>query len=161
MTDEIRSDEERAEPSQAFVRQTVAEVRVPGGVPAKSFRTEQLRLWPAVVAIVLQWLIILVPTFVAAGSVPHFAGMVLGPLVGLVLLVFWWLFFCRAPWKDRLVGILVFGVTLVVTGYAVHSTMCAGVLLYVLPLATRRWSSRCCARRRHLGGGDAGWSRRP
>lgn len=135
MTDEIRSDDERAEPSQAFVRQTVAEVRVPGGVPAKSLRTEQLRLWPAVVAIVLQWLIILVPTFVAAGSVPHFAGMVLGPLVGLVLLVFWWLFFCRAPWKDRLVGILVFGVTLVVTGYAVHSTMRAGVLLYVLPLA--------------------------
>ena len=136
MSDEPRHDDDLAEPSNLFVRQTVAEVKVPGATPADSPSAGRLRLWPAVVAIVLQWLIILVPTILAPGSFPHFAGMVIGPLTALVLLVLWWLFFSRVPWKDRLVGIALMGVVLVVVGYAVHPTMRAGMLLYVLPLAS-------------------------
>ena len=62
-----------------------------------------LRLWPAVVIVLLQWVArfgaaILSPDFVAYGVMAGFAG-------GLAL-IGWWLFFSRAGWYERL-GVLV------------------------------------------------------
>src|SRR5688572_28398402 len=62
-----------------------------------------LRLWPAVVIVLLQWVArfgaaILSPDFTAYGVLAGFAG-------GLALIA-WWLFFSRAGWYERL-GVLV------------------------------------------------------
>src|ERR1035441_2765073 len=58
----------------------------------------QLRLWPGVVAVLLQWFI----RFGVPAVVPEALGYgVLGELVfGLAVLV-WWLFFSRAPRSER------------------------------------------------------------
>jgi outer membrane protein assembly factor BamB len=68
----------------------------------------RVRLWPALVLIGLQWIAIKVPTWVVPGTVFQFYGMMLGPLVGTVGVLLWWLFASRVGWRDRLLGVLVF-----------------------------------------------------
>lgn len=60
-----------------------------------SLPRKPLRLWPGVVAALLQWFGWLVVPVVA----PQWAivGMIGGFALGLVI-VLWWLFFSRAPW---------------------------------------------------------------
>ena len=65
------------------------------------------RLWPGVVIIVVQWLIILIPASVAPMTMAHFFGWFIGPMVGAVALVVWWLFASRVPWVDRRLGLFV------------------------------------------------------
>ena len=56
------------------------------------------RLWPGVVAVVLQWL----AWFVVPAVFHPIAiyGLLFGLFAALVV-VLWWLFFSRAPWLDR------------------------------------------------------------
>jgi outer membrane protein assembly factor BamB len=64
-----------------------------------------LRLWPGVVAVVLQWL----ARFGLKAVVPGFRGFALGAqggLIGAVAVVVWWLFFSRAAWSERLGGLV-------------------------------------------------------
>jgi outer membrane protein assembly factor BamB len=61
-----------------------------------------LRLWPGVVAVVLQWVGFLLPR--VAPDVGIY-GLLAAVACGLVVVV-WWLFFSRAPWLER-VGALV------------------------------------------------------
>ena len=42
----------------------------------------RLRLWPAVVIVVLQAAVVLVPAMIAPGSFPHFMAMIWGPILG-------------------------------------------------------------------------------
>lgn len=66
----------------------------------ESMRTSPspLRLWPGVVAVVLQWLVRFVVPMFAPEAVPF--GVIGGMIGGLVIVV-WWLFFSRAPWVER------------------------------------------------------------
>src|SRR5207244_10560457 len=60
-----------------------------------------LRLWPGVVAVVLQWL----ARFGIKAVVPGFKGFALaaqGGLIGAVAIVVWWAFLSRAAWSERL-----------------------------------------------------------
>jgi len=64
-----------------------------------------LRLWPGVIAVVLLW----VARFGLKAVVPGFAGFSLGMMwtLGAALaVVLWWVFFSRAPWRERL-GVIV------------------------------------------------------
>src|SRR5712691_4303411 len=62
-----------------------------------------LRLWPGMVAVVLQWLVwFVVPIF--APEATMFA-MIGGVVCGLAV-VLWWLFFSRAPWSERIGAIV-------------------------------------------------------
>src|ERR1019366_2123680 len=59
-----------------------------------------LRLWPGVVAVVLQWLL----RFGLKMVVPGFTGFkfgIMGGLLGGLVIVVWWAFFSRAPRSER------------------------------------------------------------
>jgi outer membrane protein assembly factor BamB len=98
-----------------------------------------LRVWPGVLAVVLQWL----AWWVLPGVVPEAAlYLILGGVFGggLVVVV-WWLFVSRAPWSER-IGALVLGpLALYATSYLVHESMANGMrgkllLLYGIPVLT-------------------------
>ena len=72
--------------------------------PDHSTPRRPLRLWPGVLAVVLQWLVM----FGLPIVVPEQGGTaVIGGVVGGLAIVLWWLFFSRAPWLERL-GAIVF-----------------------------------------------------
>jgi outer membrane protein assembly factor BamB len=62
-----------------------------------------LRLWPGVVAVVLQWVGLLIVPRVAPDA--GLAGL-LGAAVCALAFVVWWLFFSRAPWLERVGALL-------------------------------------------------------
>ncbi len=71
-------------------------------------RTKKLRLWPAIPLVLLMLALKAAQPLIvqqAAPNLPLFLTIVMGPLVCCVLLLLWWLFFTRAPWSDRLLGL--------------------------------------------------------
>src|SRR3989442_15888606 len=82
-----------------------------------------LRLWPGVVAVVLQWLIRFVVPVVVPGAIA--VGMI-GELLGGLTIVVWWLFFSRAPWSQRGGAIVLIGVALFATPTVVHKSITDG-----------------------------------
>ena len=81
-----------------------------------------LRLWPGVVAVTLQWL----ARFGIKAMVPGFQGFALGAqggLIGAVAVVVWWVFLSRAPWTDRLGGILLMFAGLGAAWHFKHESM--------------------------------------
>lgn len=99
-----------------------------------------LRLWPGVVAVVLQWLIMLVPGFVAPASMAQFFGWMLGPVIGMVLLFTWWLFASRVRWGDRFLVLGCLIVAAAASWLLGHTSYNAfGMLLYSLPTVTTLW----------------------
>src|SRR5882672_7719526 len=116
--------------------------------PRKPFR-----LWPGVVAVVLQWLVWFVVPIVAPDVMMF--GMIGGLVCGLAVLV-WWLFFSRAPWSERIGAIVLMIVAVIATKPIVHQSIAnAGMgmmmFIYSIPVlslalvcwavATRRLSS--------------------
>ena len=96
-----------------------------------------LRLWPALIFIALQWTGLLVPRLVAPGTMYQFYGMMLGPLVGTVGLLLWWLFASRIRWWDRLLGLVAFAaVAAIAYSFFDPSMNMFGVFFVVLPIAT-------------------------
>src|SRR6266850_6057307 len=79
-----------------------------------------LRLWPGVVAVVLQWLLWFVVPIVAP-DVGMF-GLIGGVVCGLAV-VLWWLFFSRAPWSERIGAIVLMIVAVFATKRIVHASI--------------------------------------
>jgi outer membrane protein assembly factor BamB len=90
-----------------------------------------LRLWPGVVAVVLQWLVWLAAPLVAPEAA--FVG-VLGGLLGGLTIVVWWLFFSRAPWAERAGAIVLMVVAVVATQRVVHQSLANGMMGLLLPI---------------------------
>jgi outer membrane protein assembly factor BamB len=98
-------------------------------------RHQQLRLWPGVAAVMLQWFVwfgvpIVVPEATAFGVI----GGVLG---GLVVLV-WWVFFSRVPRVERWGGVVLMIVAIAATPRILHQSIVGGMMgmmfgLYVVP----------------------------
>lgn len=108
-----------------------------GPVQTSAVPQPRLRLWPAVVIIALQWLVVLVPAQVAPGTMFHFFGMFLGPIVGTTAILAWWLFGSRLPWRERWLGLLTFGAITGVGFACFHKSMgMSSLLIYTLPLVT-------------------------
>jgi outer membrane protein assembly factor BamB len=81
-----------------------------------------LRLWPGVVAVVLQWL----ARFGIKAVVPGFKGFAWsaqGGLIGAVAVVLWWVFFSRAAWAERVGAIVLMIVVLGATWHLRHESM--------------------------------------
>ena len=94
-----------------------------------------LRLWPGVVLVTLQWVLrFVVPVvFPAAGMVA-----VLGSLVAALGVFAWWLFFSRAPWRERLAVAAIVAVVAVATTPLLHASIAGGMMgmmftIYVIP----------------------------
>ncbi len=91
-----------------------------------------LRLWPAVSIVALQWLLRLALPAIdpALGAQAMIAGA-----LGWVLIVVWWLFFSRAHWLDRLLGVGLMLGGLFVTPNFLHESVAEagmGMLFFIL-----------------------------
>ncbi|MEK6325675.1 MAG: PQQ-binding-like beta-propeller repeat protein [Acidobacteriota bacterium] len=104
-----------------------------------------LRLWPGVVAVVLQWLLWFgVPVGVPDAMI---FAMIGGVVCGLAV-VLWWLFFSRAPWSERVGAIVLMVVALFATKLIVHQSIAnagMGMMMFifaipVLSLALVSWA---------------------
>src|SRR5437867_10812824 len=104
-----------------------------------------LRLWPGVVAVVLQWLAWFVLPIIAPDTMMF--GMIGGLVCGLAVLV-WWLFFSRAPWSERIAAIVLMVVAVFATKPIVHQSVAnagMGMMMFiysipVLSLALAGWA---------------------
>ncbi len=112
----------------------------------------QLRLWPGVAIVVIQWIVTFVPGRIAPASFIQGFGMMAGPALGLVALFVWWFFASRAPKRDRVLGVLIPVALLVVTALLLHASGVLVFWVYGIPivclafvaslLLTRRWPVR-------------------
>ena len=95
---------------------------------------KSLRLWPGVIAVVLQWLgWFLLPVVLPQAA---FIGLLMGVLGGLAILL-WWLLFSRAPWVERIAAPLLIVGALILTKRVVHPSIAGGgmgMLLYILAI---------------------------
>ena len=78
----------------------------------ETFSQKPLRVWPGVVALVLQWLGWFVVPIVMPEALLY--GM-MGALVCGLAIVLWWVFFSRAPWAERVGAIVLMVIAVVAT----------------------------------------------
>ncbi len=104
-----------------------------------------LRLWPGVVAVVVQWLVRFVVPIIVPGTEDY--GMIGGLLGGLTIVV-WWAFFSRATRSDRWGAVVLMIVALVATSRISHESIATagmGIMFFayatpVLSLAFVVWA---------------------
>src|SRR3989442_6478951 len=90
-----------------------------------------LRLWPGVIAVVLQWIFWLIVPVVAPDAI---ILAMLGALAcGLVVGV-WWFFISRAPWAERVGAIVLMVVAVVAAKRVVHQSIANGMMGMMLPI---------------------------
>ena len=103
------------------------------------------RLWPGVVAVVLQWLAWFVVPIVAPDAMIF--GMIGGLVCGLAVLV-WWLFFSRAPWSERIGAIVLMIVAVFATKPIVHQSIAnagMGMMMYIFSIPVLSLALVCWA----------------
>lgn len=66
----------------------------------------RLRLWPGVLIVLLDWILLKVPGWVAPGTMIQFMASFMGSMVMAVLFFIWWMFLSRARWADRVFGLI-------------------------------------------------------
>ena len=91
-------------------------------------------LWPAFVIVALQWLVTFGPGWVAPATFLQGIGMMTGPGLGLLSLYIWWFFRSRAPRFDRVLGVLLPTVLLVLAGFVLHPSTPMFFYVYGLPI---------------------------
>ncbi len=100
-------------------------------------RSKKLRLWPAIPLVVLMLAAKLAqPLFLqqAAPNITVFMVIVFGPVICCLILLLWWLFFTRAPWSDRLIGLAGAAVGCVIAWYVADPSIHGQAsIFYVLP----------------------------
>ncbi len=117
-------------------------------------RRDQVRLWPGVGTVALQWLArFALPFFVPAAVI---VGALSGVVGGVVVLA-WWVFFSRAPRRERWGAAVLMPVALVATSRALDPSVATagmGVLffLYAIPVLSLAFVVWAVASRRLLAG---------
>ena len=95
---------------------------------------KSIRLWPALIVVVLQWFGWFVLPVIAPQAV--FIALLAGVVGGLIILL-WWLFFSRAPWLERIGAVVLIVLALIGAKRLVHESIAGGamgMLLYVLAI---------------------------
>ncbi len=107
-----------------------------------------LRLWPGVIAVVLQWLL----RFGVPLAVPEALALgVLGGLIGGLVVIVWWAFFSRAPRSERWGAVVLMIVALFATSRILHESIGTAMMgmmfvIYAIPvlsLAFVAWAVAC------------------
>ena len=108
-------------------------------VPYAAPSAHPYRLGAGLLIVLIQWLVIKVPEWVAPTTMVRFFAMLIGPLGGLLAVAVWWVFFSRFSGKTRATGL---GAFLVVGGLAFRfkdPSMGMPMVVTALPLATTIW----------------------
>src|SRR5688572_17872660 len=107
-----------------------------------------LRVWPGVVAVVLQWVF----RFGVKEFFPGIQGFgyaVIGSLILFVIIVLWWTFFSRARWRERLTGLALIVFALALTWFLKHDSMWLPWLFaYAVPVLSLAFVTWAVATRR-------------
>jgi outer membrane protein assembly factor BamB len=84
-----------------------------------------LRLWPGVLIVALQWLLMVGLPIVAPAQ--GAIAVIAGPVGGLFVLL-WWLFFSREPWPERVGAIVLMVVSVAIASRLVHTSITNGMM---------------------------------
>src|ERR687892_253212 len=102
-----------------------------------------LRVWPAIVIVLLQW----VSRFGVKAVIPGIEGFaqgMMGSFAFTILLIIWWTFFSRARWKERLGALALMVAALGVAWLFRHESMwvvwLVGYAVPILSLAFVLWA---------------------
>jgi outer membrane protein assembly factor BamB len=107
-----------------------------------------LRVWPGVVAVVLQWIFRFGVKELFPG-IQGFGYAVLGSLALFLIIIAWWAFFSRAPWRERLGALAVMVLALVATWFLKHDSMWLPWLFaYAVPVLSLAFVAWAVATRR-------------
>lgn len=90
---------------------------------AASVRTYGLRWWPAAALLALMPAVKFMPDLFESAPLPVLMIGFMGPGAIAVLLVGWWLFASRAPWRERLLSVAVLVAIGVVAAVLLHPSM--------------------------------------
>jgi len=94
-------------------------------ITAESTNVRPLRVWPAVVIVVLTSLL----RFVLPVFAPDLSAIgVLAGIAGGLAILAWWLFFSRAPWSERLAAVALMIVIALATSRIVHESIATGAM---------------------------------
>jgi outer membrane protein assembly factor BamB len=81
-----------------------------------------LRLWPGIVAVVLQWIFRFGVKELFPG-IQGFGYAVMGSLAFFLVIIVWWAFFSRARWRERLGALGLMAVAVFATWFLKHESM--------------------------------------
>ena len=91
--------------------------------PAPIPKFRPLRVWPAVLLVLLMVIARYAPAYMEGGLSTHWMIAVFGPTLCCLLILIWWLAASRATWKERIFGLLGIIVALAITLLFTHPTM--------------------------------------
>ncbi len=119
-------------------------------------RRKPLRLWPGVVAVVLQWVAFYVVPIVVSGPIAGYIAP-LGALLGGLAVVVWWAFFSRAPRSERWGAVVLMIVALAATSRIIHPSIATGMMgimfvLFASPILSLAFVAWAVAGRRLADG---------
>ncbi|RBP45865.1 outer membrane protein assembly factor BamB [Roseimicrobium gellanilyticum] len=104
----------------------------PASVPsAPQAHYKPLRVWPALILVVVIVLCRYVPPFIEGASSQYWYVPVFFPLLGSVLILIWWLAASRARWFERLIGLFGFLVAGAVIVLLSHPSMRGMISTYL------------------------------
>lgn len=90
--------------------------------PPVPTQRKQLRLWPGVVIVILQWVVRFgIPALVPGGTATQIG--VFGGLLSGLAIVIWWAFFSRAPRLERWAALVLMVLALAATSQLVHKSI--------------------------------------
>lgn len=75
-----------------------------------------IRVWPAVLLVLVMWASIIVPTSLVPFGMATMLSLIIGLGGGCLAYLGWWLFASRVPWPDRISGLLLVVAVLLVGG---------------------------------------------
>jgi outer membrane protein assembly factor BamB len=81
-----------------------------------------LRVWPGIVAVVLQWVFRFGVKELFPG-IQGFGYAVIGSLVFAAVILLWWMFFSRARWRERFGALAVIAIAVAATWFLKHDSM--------------------------------------
>ena len=94
-----------------------------------------LRWWPAALLLVVMIALRVAPLLVEDGPPQLWMAAGFGPLLGSVLILFWWLLLSRAAWTERLNGTSALIAGVAVVGWLLHPTMQGpGMIMLTVPI---------------------------
>lgn len=107
---------------------------------SRSAETPRIRVWPAVILLVVYWGAVLFIHNVEMAMLPRFIARCVTWLVTVPLFLGWWMLNWRVGWRDRLGAVGVLVLAIVVATMFSHSTFRPVVFIIGIPAAFTTWT---------------------